>query len=1138
MTKHKRIYNLSSLFIVAMLGTGVAAASELPVPNDAPAEAAAVAPAKAICKGRVVDESGEPLIGASVKVIGSKLGVGTDLDGNFSLGTITVGTTIEISYVGFDSQRLKWKGGSLNVVLKENATALDEVVVMGYGVTQKRAKVTNSVSKVTDDIFTVGANANPAQALAGAVSGLKVYIQTGDPGDTPTIILRGGNNYDGSGEPLVVVDGQVRGSLEDINPNDIESMEVLKDAGATALYGARAAGGVILISTKKGKQGTRQINFSAKYGFSFYDNGYDYVDVPGYLTWYRTAAVNSPWFNLDLESTNTPFGTGRTEITNDMEYNIMTMTDSNKYLLDKGWQSMIDPINPDKTIIYRDLNLMDYNLNVNPTTQDYNVSMSGGNDRGTYYAGLGYYDAEGSLYTSYYKRYTFAFTGDYKVTDWLTSNSTMNFQRSNWIYGPGNIGLYQGTSYDFDGYLFGRTAAFPHTVRILDEDGNYLYGAKDNGGVANNFRLNASKFLQDYECDKLSMTTGLTARLFKGMTIKGTMNWYYDEYVYESGAHDYQLNQSGSSIYTTRPTSASFTRDFTQTYNIVANYQNTFNDAHTVNLMLGGEYYDSYYRTLSASGSGAETDDFLNLQYADYEMTDASNYHYKERIASAFGRLEYDYKDKYLAAATFRYDGYSRLINNRWGFFPGVSLGWVFTKEGFFKNLIPDNILNFGKIRSSFGESGYVNSSYISYYNLQGAYTSYQYADSKGFRFGTLANPNLMWEKTRTFEVGLDLGFLKNRINFNATYYNRDNDDKVATLSLPQTTGFSSVTYNNGSFRNRGIEFDLTAHILNTKEYTWSVTANLAYNKNTITKLPDNGLTNNRQGGTEVYVGPDAWHYETNPTTGATTLVWDTQYIGGYQEGQEPGCIIGYKVDHIIRDQSQIPSDYIDISQTYPIYSDEAGKQRLLAMGYAESRLVQLAPGDIVFYDVNGDGTIDSKDVMKLGHTRPHWSGGFNTTFRWKALQLYARFDMGFDFTVYDSNLAYSLGCGQGTHSMMTDVEDTWTPTNVNAKYPRYTYSSQLGTNNWIRTSSLLTQSGTYLAVRELQLSYNMPKSISQKFRCQNLQVSVTGQNLGYIKKCTIPLPDRVSYTSGNSAGAGGTYNLNRTLLLGFNLSF
>ncbi len=1121
--------------LTATLMCGVYANAD---PVDGTLASAMSAPQKtAVCKGHVYDKDGEPIIGASVRISGQKSGASTDVDGNFNLGTIKVGSVIEFSYVGCKKQTIRWNGNTMNVVLLEDATVLDEVVVMGYGVAQKRAKVTNSISSVSEDILTVGANANPAQALAGAVSGLKVYVTTGDPSATPTIILRGGNNYNGSGSPLVVVDGQVRSSFDDINPNDIETMDVLKDAGATALYGARAAGGVILITTKQGKKGTRKITFNAKYGVNYYDNGYDYVNVPDYLKWYRTAVTNTPWSSIDLDSSNTPYGTGRTEITSDMEYNIMTMTDSNKYLLEKGWRSMTDPINPDRTILYRESNLLDYNLNMHSATQDYNVSMSGGNDRGTYYAGLGYYDADGALYSSYYKRYTFSFSGSYKIADWLTSNSTFNFQRANWINGPGIVGIYTGTSYDYTSYVFGRSAAYPRTVRLTDEDGNYLWGATDNSGVANNFRVTADKFLQDYEDTKFAMTTGLTAEICKGLSLRGTMSWFYDDYYDKQGYKDYQTNQEGTTFNTTRYVGINVDREFNQTYNIVANYKNTFGNGHNLNAMLGAEYYSGTSKSMYSTGYGMETDDFLNLQYTDIESRDAGDYQYKERIASQFGRIEYDYQDKYLLAATFRNDGYSRLQNHRWGFFPGVSAGWVFSKEKFFTDLVPENILNYGKLRMSFGESGYVNSSYISYYNLQGSYSSYQYAGSKGFRLSTLANPNLQWEKSRTFEVGLDLGFLKNRINLNATYYNRLNDNKVATLSLPQTTGFSSVTYNNGSFRNQGIELDLTAHIINTHDWRWSVTANLAYNKNTIVSLPDNGLLNNRQGGTQVYVGKDAWHYETD-ANGVNTMVWDTQYIGGYQEGQEPGCIIGYKVDHMIRTQDQMPRNYIDISQTKKIYSDEEAHQRLLNMGYSESQLVALAPGDLVFYDVNGDGMIDTKDQMKLGNTRPHFTGGFNTTLSWKGLQLYARFDMGWGFNVYDSNLAFSLGCGQGTHSMMTNVKDTWTPTNPNAKYPRYTWASQVGTNNWIRTSSLMTQSGAYLACRELQLSYNLPMSICQRFRCQGLQVSVTGQNLGYIKSCTIPLPDNTTYSSGNTAGYGGTYNLSRTVLFGLNLSF
>ncbi|MDE6177131.1 MAG: SusC/RagA family protein, partial [Paramuribaculum sp.] len=271
----------------------------------------------------------------------------------------------------------------------------------------------------------------------------------------------------------------------------------------------------------------------------------------------------------------------------------------------------------------------------------------------------------------------------------------------------------------------------------------------------------------------------------------------------------------------------------------------------------------------------------------------------------------------------------------------------------------------------------------------------------------------------------------------------------------------------------------------------------------------------------------------------------DTKWVGGIQEGQEPGIIVGYKKNFIIQDMSQVPEGYIDIAagsesstQRY-LYHDQKGLDKLAEMGITKN-LVKLEPGDVIWQDMNGDGIIDTHDRAVLGHRTPHWTGGFNTTLSWKGLQLYARFDMGFDFSVYDGNLGWYLGCAQGAYNATEEVKDTWTPENPGAKYPRYTFASQLGTDNWIRRSDILTESGAYLACRELQLSYTLPMNICSKFACKGLSVSVTGQNLGYLKKTTVPLPDNqhASNLTSNNSGNGGTYNLPRTVLFGLNLTF
>ncbi len=1118
--------------LVAMIVTasplGVFASST----NDASTVTMLPAHAESACSGVVLDSNGESVIGASVRVVGSKLGTVTDIDGKFTLSNVPKGATIEVSYIGYSTQQVKFTGAPLSITLKEDATALDEVVVMGYGVEQKRSKVTNSIAKVSEKTLTVGVNANPAQALAGAVAGVKVDITSGMPSATPSITIRGGSNYDGgSNEPLIIVDGVIRSSLADINPNDIESMEILKDAGATALYGARAGNGVIIISTKQGKQGKANVTFNAKVGLNYYDTGYNMCSDEDYLYYYRLATQNCEWtlpggkyqanYNSNLYGTNVPGGIGRTELSQGQSYNILRKTDDNAYLLQKGWSEMLDPVS-DNYILYRNIDPMEVNGRNPYVTQDYNASISGGNDRGRYYASLGYYDADGVVKNTYYKRYNFALTGSYKITKWLESNSVFNYTRANWL----NDDPMLNTE-----YFMNRAQGFKF-VRYRDEDGKELFGT---GQPTLNVNVNSGNFDRDNQSDKFSMTQSLTAKIIDGLTLKGTMSWFYNEEYDEAFNHKYINNQTGAinpdgtaGVNRSYNTSASFSRIFDQTYNLVANFNHVFAEKHTVNVMAGTEFYKRRYRGFSASGYGAPTGYFpgLDLTKNDSEVQSrsTSSFHYEEAIMSYFGRVEYDYMDKYLVAATFRRDGYSRLVNNKWGSFPGVSAGWVFSNEKFWQKWNMEKIINYAKLRASYGLNATINSSYLGYYTLQGAYSAYQYDGTYGYRVSTLPNPNLKWEKTRTAEVGLDLGFLNNRFNLGITYYNRLTQDKYSSLTLPKTTGFSSVTYNNGQYRNAGLEFDFHGTLLRIRDFQWTLNANITYNKNTIVKLPENGLANNRQGGTEVYTGNGN----------------ETHYVGGYQEGQTPGAIVGYGIVKMARSQADIEAlgDYIDIatSNGAGVYANESGRQKLISMGY--TNLVQLMPGDFIYEDRNGDNCVESKDRKVLGNLTPKWTGGFNTTLTWKGLSLYARFDMGFGFQVYDSNVAFWLGEGQGNMAFNDAVRDTWTPDNPGAKYPRVCWASQFGTDNYIRTNSFFTQSGNYLACRELSLSYSLPKFICEKVACNAITVSVTGQNLGYIKSCTIPLPDNTTYTNGNTAGWGGTYNLPRTVLFGLNVTF
>lgn len=1057
----------------------------------------------------------EPLVGVTVVVQGTSNGTVTDIEGNYTLTNVPPNGKLVFSYVGMQTQVISVNNRTtINVTMREDTELLEEVVVTGYGGTQLRSKLTSSIAKVSEETLTVGVFSNPAQALSGAVPGLRVIQTSGNPGAVPQIVLRGGTNFDGSGSPLVIVDGQLRDGLHDINPEDIESMEILKDAGATAIYGARASNGVILITTKSGKAGQRAINMKVKFGLNYVNNPYTFLGVEDYITYQRKAYQNTPWAPKANLTAATPLGTGNVYGPN-MIWNLMKLTEDNKFLLEKGWKSMPDPINPTDMLIYRETDITKYSF-VDPSfTQDYNLNMSGGNDKGGYYAGLGYNHSEGLPITSFYKRYNFILNGNYKVTDWLEARSKFNYNRANWQSMP--------PTQTSEANYFGRIQSLPPTVRFEDEEGNMLLGPNSGDG---NQLYQADQFLRENQTDKFTMIQSIDAQLLKNLVLRGSAQWYYNEGFYESFNRDYE--STPGSYNRSRNSSASFDRVFSQTYNATLNYNQTFEENHHIDALVGMEYFDRENKGFDASGSGAPTDDFHDLQLTDTgeKKRNIDSWHSQYRILSYFGRANYDYMEKYLLSGVFRYDGYSSLLgDNRWGFFPGVSAGWIFGNEDFVKENLP--VLSFGKLRSSFGVNG--NATGIGAYTLQGSYNPQTYNGRTGFLIGNLPNPGLRWEKTRTFEVGLDVSFFENRLNANMTYYNRLTMDKYAAFALPSTTGFSSITNNNGEFRNRGVELELSGRIIRTEDFSWEMKGNIAYNKNKIISLPDNGLERNRQGGTEIYTGKKV----INPQTG---LEEDERiFVGGYQEGQEPGLLVGYKFNGIYKNVDEIPGNLVVKT------GNDQGKYQYGPAAYAalteaqRKNAILIEPGDAKWEDINEDGIIESYDRVVIGNTTPRWTGGFNTTFKYKNFMLYGRFDFGLDFWTYDNTTPWFLGNMQGTYNTTTDVFDTWTPENPNAKYPRYVWADQLGAGNMNRPSTLFAYKGDYLAIREISLAYSLPKPIAKKLYMQALNISVTGQNLGYLTAAPIASPER-AIGAGVASGTG--YGLPRTLLFGLNLTF
>ena len=1082
--------------------------------------------------GVVSDAAGEPIIGASVVEVGTTNGTITDIDGKFVLNMNPDGK-IRVSYIGYQVQTIDLKGKtSFRIQMKEDSEMLEEVVVTGYGGKQLRTKVTNSIYNVKEETLKQGLYSNPGQELSGAVAGLSVSQTSGNPGSTPTLVLRGGTNFDGSGSPLILIDGQVRSSLSDINPDDIESMEVLKDAGATAIYGARANDGVILVTTKRGKSGRAEVNLKAKFGLNYFKNSYEFLDAGDYIYWMRMGYKNAymgdmkhpdgsvvkAWSSLSSLTSATPYGTGNAYFASDgvtpldgnktssAIWSTMKYTDNLAFLLDQGWQTMIDPIYGDK-LIYKNTDIADFNVQTPAFSQDYNLSVSGGNEKGNYYAGLGYNKSDGTAYGNWYKRITFTFNADYKLKEWLTSSSSFNFADATWNGLP--------ATQTAEANYFSRCLSLPPTFRGYNADGEMLLGPNSGDG---NQQYNFDKFVRDQNTDKFTMNQSFTVNFMKGLSLKLGAIWYYQEEKDESFNKDY-LSSPGNKV-TSRSTSAYYDRTLDQTYNAVLNYNYQINKDHYLDAMAGFEYYDSYNKGFNASGSGAPTDDFMDLQYTSKEEGKRSidSWHSRQRIMSFFGRVNYDYQSKYLLSLVLRKDGYSKLAKeNRWGVFPGVSTGWVFSKEKFMANT--SDILSFGKLRASFGLNGNVNKNFVGNYTVQGSYGSNTYNGATGFLLGSIPNPYLMWEKSRTFEIGLDLGFLENRINANLTYYNRLTSDKYANITVPSTSGVGSVVSNNGKFQNQGFEFELAFRIIDRKDWKWNLNWNGALNKNKVVALPDNGLERNRQDAYQVYTGY------------GDAKMW----VGGYQEGQRPGDLYMFIADGIYKSQDEIPAGLIDItsgnngSTGRPLYGGAEGYNKL--SDSQKENALPIQPGDVKWKDVNGDGVIDNYDMVKVGNTVPKWTGGFNTTVSWKDLTLSARFDYALGFKAVDWKSMWIMACAQGTYNTIQETKDTWTPDNPNAKYPTYVWADQLGKRNYCRSSSMFVYNGNYLAFRELSLTYRLPSIWVQKAKLSNVELSVTGQNLGY-------LTEAKHLFSPEKADNNGGYPLPRTVIFGINVSF
>lgn len=1069
--------------------------------------------------GTVYDSTNhQGLNGASVQIVGSSLGVTTSADGTFTLN-IPSGSSLEVNYAGFITKTLQVGDETvMDIFLSPKAGSLDEIVVIGYG-TQKRKDITSSIATLDNKTLASTPRANIGAALQGAVPGVQVTNTSGTPGSTPNIVLRGGASINAPGNPLVVVDGIIR-EFNDIPAEDIASVEILKDASATAIYGARANNGVILITTKQGKAGASSLTYKFTGGYNQNRSDYNYLNAHDYIYYNRMGNLNS---GRSLSAVNQSRGYGLlTDPANLASFDIRKLDNSNRNLLSQGWSIMADPYNADgngrsDSILYKDHSEEVKDLVFRNTyTKDHYISGMGGNDKGKYFASFDYYDEDGIIVGSSYKRYSGTVNGSYKLKPNLevTSGVSMSTASQYGIAASDANVIYRTMALwpTFNPWL--DSAKTKPNPGVGVSDGNPLYWLEKKDRMNTNTKLTAN--------------ASLKWDILKGLYVKATGSIYYNDITHQSYAYptsNYTDLFAGKLSSYTRDAYNNTDKEFQQQYNAVLNYTTSIGDLHHISAMVGAEYYGVKYSSLYIHGQNAPTDDIPTANASTLFPADGSNGSTRSQFAivSTFGRLNYDFNQKYLLTAVFRSDAVSSLAKeNRVGFFPGLSAGWNIHKEAFFQNSGLAKVISHLKPRVSYGVNG--NIAGLGNYEVQGTYGSQgNYNGSAGFLNTGLVNRGLRWEKSTTTDIGLDAGFLENRINLTFDYYNRETSDLLTSLTLPSYVGYGSIRTNLGTLQNRGYEFSLQARIIdNPDAFSFSMGANASFVKNKILKLPFNGNANNRQGGLQVW---DA---------ASKQLIW----VGGYQEGQSIGDVYAFKQLGIFKDDAELQAiagnRYDAVAGiTGPGITGGAGK---------------ITPGDVNWLDVDNNDTIDTRDQVKMGNIFPTWTGGFNTSFSYRNLSLYARFDFALNYIIYNDLMARTLGNYQGTFNYLDRQKDAWTPDNPNTDIPKVYYADQvaapLGKKNYTRINNASTsvnsnnsnmyEQGGYLACREVTLAYNFPSQLLKKSNVfKSARIYVSGSNLFYLTNFSGPSPEPPTSGSQVTGVYVGSYPIPRTYVVG-----
>lgn len=1047
--------------------------------------------------------SGETLPGVSIVLSGTAVGTTTGNDGKYALDAPKDGKLI-FSYVGFEPKEVTIDNRSIvDVSLDDSQKSLNEVVVVGY-TNQSKAKITAAVSKLGVDELRNTSNPNPVQAMQGKIAGVSVPINSGQPGAGATnIIIRGGTklnvygtglgnsagNSVGSSEssgPLVIVDGVFR-SLNDINPDNIESFQVMKDAAATAIYGARGANGVIVIKTKGGKFNTKA-NITLNHRTTWETNArdYKYLNARDYLSLARKT-VQSTFDPIDKNNllNNGGFSAGTRIYTAPGQYgnniNLTALYDNivavegQAYvdnLLAKGWQTMDDPINPGKKLLFADNQYQDLLWNTG-VTQNHNLSIDGGSERANYNVSAGYTNQAGTFAGTKYKRYDVLGNFGFKAADNFKIDAMLNYQNVQ----PNYVEAFQNE--------LTRGTRLTPLIRIYKDDGNPTPG--ENYATRN--RFHTLKY-DDVRASTERIISRIAGDLLivKGLSYKPAVSYVMQDY-------RYLFMRKGTPASEIQPATQRQKNEDTNNFrqlmiDQILQYDFSAAQNHNFTFLAGFNFTKSTNSIINIGSQRATSDYIYTINepstsvingVVTTNVTDFRTTLTESRSASYFGQFNYDYDARYLVSAALRYDGFSNFAPaNKYALFPSASVGWNVHQEKFW-NVPAMSLLKF---RASWGQAG---SSDLSLTDTYGGYSAQNYAQGSGILRANLSNPNLKWELTETTDLALDASLFNDRVTMSVDFYNKLTKNRLESKPLPSEAPFASITYNNGTLQNKGVEIELGATLIKAGAFTWRSNFSFAFNRTIIKKLPDNGRAKNRQGGDLVFDKAQGKNVE----------------AGGLAEGERPFGLYAYQVLGVFSTEEEAKAW-------------NASKKDNLASpsGITTGKHA----GDFIFDDINNDGVIDTKDQVFMGYRNPDKIGGMQNTFAYKSLSLRVAVDYAMGHIISDGALARSLGTGrafnEGAPSQALGP-DIWQKSgDTGKKYARFSFAdADFGQRNFLRSASLgnnngygsdvsaMIEKGNFLAFREISLAYDLPKDLLKKIHATGMNLFVSVYNLGYLTK-------------------------------------